>query len=109
MGRVERRQLIRLGRKSGDAYTALRFQAVARLATGRSTRQVAAELDLATSTVVRAADRFLTDGVEGLYDGRRGNGTSKTGERFDRVLVGVLTRTPEDFGWERPTWTRELL
>jgi transposase len=109
MGRIERRRLIRLGRKSGDAYTALRFQAVARLATGRSTPQVAAELDLATSTVVRAADRFLDDGEAGLYDRRRSNGTSKTGEQFERVLVRVLGRTPEDFGWERPTWTRELL
>jgi len=77
MGRVERRQLIRLGRKSGDAYTALRFQAVARLAKGRTTPQVAAELDLATSTLVRAADRFLSDGVEGLYDRRQGNGAHR--------------------------------
>ena len=109
MSRLERRQLVRLGRRSRDPYTCLRFQAVARLGTGRSTPQVATELDLATSTVVRAADRFLTDGIEGLYDQRRGNGTSKTGERFDRVLVRVLACTPEDFGWERPTWTRELL
>ena len=55
MSRPERRQLIRLGRRSGDPYTALRFQAVARLGLGRSTTEVAAELDVATSTVVRAA------------------------------------------------------
>jgi transposase len=109
LGRVERRQLIRLGRESGDAYTALRFQAVARLAAGRSSPQVAAELDLATSTVVRAADRFVADGIDGLYDQRRNNGTSKTGERFDRALTRLLGSTPEDFAWERPTWTRELL
>jgi hypothetical protein len=65
MGRPERRQLIRLGRGSRDAYTALGCQAVAMLGTGRSTPQVAAALDLATSTVVRAADRFLADGIEG--------------------------------------------
>jgi hypothetical protein len=59
MSRVERRQLIRQGRRSGDPYTALRFQAVATLAAGRSTPQVATELDVATSTVVRAADRFV--------------------------------------------------
>ena len=109
MSRVERRQLIRLGRRSGDPYTALRFQAVARLGTGSSTPQVAAELDIATSTVVGAADRFLADGVDGLYDRRRGNGARKADERFDRVLVRLLGRTPQDFGWQRPTWTRELL
>ena len=109
MSRLERRQLIRLGRRSRDAHTALRFQAVARLGTGRSSPQVAADLDLATSTVVRAADRFLADGIAGLYDRRRGNGARKADERFDRVLKRLLGCTPEDFGWERPTWTRELL
>lgn len=109
MSRVERRQLIRLGRRSGDPYTALRFQAVARLGTGSSTPQVAATLEIATSTVIGAADRFLSDGVAGLYDRRRGNGARKADERFDRVLVRLLGCTPQDFGWQRPTWTRELL
>jgi hypothetical protein len=109
MSRVERRQLIRLGRRSDDPYTALRFQAVARLGTGSSTPQVAAALDIATSTVVVAASRFLAAGVAGLYDRRRDNGARKADERFDRVLVRLLGRTPQDFGWQRPTWTRELL
>ena len=109
MSRAERRQLIRLGRRSDDPYTALRFQAVARLGTGSSTPQVAAELDIATSTVVGAADRFLADGVAGLYDRRRGNGERKADERFERVLVRLLGCTPQDYGWQRPTWTRELL
>jgi transposase len=109
MNRVQRRQLIRVGRCSGDPYTALRFQAVARLATGRSTPQVAAELDIATSTVVLAANRFLANGIPGLYDRRRGNGACKADDRFDRALVRMLGRTPLDFGWSRPTWTRELL
>jgi transposase len=109
MSRVERRCLIGMGRRSGDPYTALRFQAVARLATGRSSPQVACELDVAVSTVVRAANRYVADGVAGLYDRRCGNGKRKTDERFDRVLTRVLGRSPEDFGWGRPTWTRELL
>jgi transposase len=109
MSRAERRTLIRLGRRSGDAHTALRFHAVARLATGRSTTRVADELDLAPSTVVSAGSRFVADGVMGLYDRRRGNGKRKADERFERVLVRLLARSPPDFGWQRPTWTRELL
>jgi transposase len=109
MSRVERRQLIRLGRRSHDPYTSLRFQAVAKLGAGRSTPQVAVELDVAISTVVRAADHFLADGIAGLYDRRRGNGACKADDRFDRVLTRLLRSTPEDFGWERFTWTRELL
>jgi len=94
MSRPERRQLIRLGRRSGDPYTALRFQAVARLGLGRSTTEVAAELDVATSTVVRAADRFLADGVEGMYDRRRGNGARKA----SATLTGPKTDGP---AWPR--------
>ena len=109
MSRVERRSLIQLGRRSGDPHTALRFQAVARRAAGRSSVQVANELDVARSTVVSAADRFVRDGVDGLYDRRRSNGRRKTDDCFDRVLVRVLQRTPDAYGWGRPTWTRELL
>jgi transposase len=109
MSRVERRQLVRQGRRSGDPYTALRFQAVASLGAGSSSPQVAAALEIARSTVIGAADRFLSDGVAGLYDRRRGNGARKADERFDCVLVRLLGRTPQDFGWQRPTWTRELL
>jgi transposase len=109
MSRPQRRRLIRLGRRSGEPYTALRFQAVAQLGTGRSIRAVAAELNIAASTVVGAANRFLAEGVAGLYDRRRGNGARKADERFHRVVTRLLGRTPEDFGWRRPTWTRELL
>jgi len=109
MGRVERRRLIRQGRDSGDAHTALRFHAVARLGLGRTAREVAEDLDIAPSTVVGAAHRFLMGGGAALYDRRQGNGERKADERFDGVLVRLLTRSPQDFGWQRPTWTRELL
>ena len=109
MSRVKRRMMIRLGRRSGDLYTALRFQAVARLGRGLSTTQVARELDVATSTVVSAASRFVHEGLAGLYDRRVRNGDRKVDARFEAVLVRVLERSPEHYGWERPTWTRELL
>ncbi len=109
IGRIERRLLVRIGRKSGDPETALRFLAIARLALGRSSRQVAAELDLACSTVVRAARRFVEEGAPGLYDKRRGNGRPKVDGAFRRRVRELLGRTPENFGWFRPTWTRELL
>jgi transposase len=109
MGRVERRLLIKQGRKSGDPATALRFQAVARLALGKGYEAVADELDIGRSTVIRAAGRFLQGGGGALYDQRRFNGEAKVDERFLKGLARVLRQTPEDFGWCRPTWTRELL
>ena len=109
MPRVERRKLIRLGRKSADPDTAMRFLTVAQLASGRSGRHVARELDIARSTVIRTAKRFIFDGVEGLYDQRRSNGETKADVMFRRRVAVLLGRSPEHFGWMRPTWTRELL
>jgi transposase len=82
---------------------------IARLGLGHSTRRVSNDLDVACSTVVKAANRFAVDGVEGLYDRRRGNGVAKTDDAFRRRVAQLLRRTPEDFGWSRPSWTRELL
>jgi len=110
--RPQRRELIRLGRKSGDPDTANRFAAVAKLAApGRTSKsQVARELEVAISTVVSAARRFVLGGVERLYDQRVYNGrVRKIDERFRQHVSAALYQTPPDRGWERPTWTRELL
>ncbi len=87
----------------------LRFLVIARLAVGRSVRQVAEELAVAPSTVSRTAGRFLDEGVAGLYDKRSGNGTTKATNAFIRRVAELLQHSPQDFGWNRPTWTRELL
>jgi len=109
LSRAARRRLIREGRRSGEPHTCLRFQAVAALGAGRSSGKVAEALDLARSTVINAAARYLKFGAEGLYDRRRFNGKTKADARFRKRIEQVLARTPEHFGWNRPTWTRELL
>jgi transposase len=109
MSRPERRRLIRLGRQSGDPATALRFQVVAALGAGRAGVQVARELDVARSTVTTTARRFVDGGTEALYDQRRRNGVAKVDDAFRQRVAMLLLGTPEDLGWSRPTWTRELL
>jgi len=109
IGRAERRHLIQLGRKSDDIETALRFHIVAKLGLRKTSPEVADELDVARSTVVRAAHRFAAEGAAGLYDKRRSNGKPKADAAFRRRVAQLLERTPEHSGWRRPTWTRELL
>ena len=109
MRRPERRELVDLGRKSGDPATALRFHIIAVLGLGKSSPEVAEELAIACSTVVRTAHRFADEGIAGLYDKRCGNGRPKADEGFHRRVANILLRTPEHFGWRRPTWTREIL
>jgi transposase len=109
MSRPARRHLIQLGRRTGDPATAMRFLVVARLALGHRTPRVANDLEIARSTVVKVAHRFAGEGVEGLQDQRRRNGQSKVDVRFRRRVVQLLMWTPDTFGWNRPSWTRELL
>ncbi len=110
--RSKRRELIRLGRKSGDPDTSNRFAAVAKLAAPArpSKSRVARELEVAVSTVVSAAKRWLLGGIEQLYDQRVHNGRArKVDDEFVEMVSAALYETPQDRGWERPTWTRELL
>ena len=109
IGRPMRRHLIKLGRESGDPATALRFHAVSKLGLGQNSPQVSEELNIARSTVVKSAYRFAEEGIEGLYDKRQRNGAAKVDDAFRRRVGELLRGTPEDFGWMRPTWTRELL
>jgi transposase len=109
IGRSERRDLLRLARKSGDLATALRFLIVARLGLRKTSCEVESELGVARATVVRTAHRYAEQGVAGLYDKRSDNGNPKVDDGFRRRVVALLRRTPEDVGWSRPTWTRELL
>ena len=109
MCRIERRLLIRTGRESGDGDTAMRFLIIAHLASGKSGSCVAHDLGAGRSTVTRVEGRFIADGVAGLYDRRRGNGGTKADDPFRRRVTQLLRGSPEDVGWARPTWTRELL
>jgi transposase len=103
------KQLVRMGRRTGDPATAHRFLMVARYGRGWCCSRVAAVLCSAVSTVAAAVHRFMAEGPEGLLDRRAHNGGRKVDARFLAVLKDVLNATPLDFGWERPTWTRELL
>jgi hypothetical protein len=105
----EREELIRMGRNSGDPYTAMRFLVIAKLSDGELPADVARALSVAPSTVSRAASNYRRLGVEGLYDNRRENGEHKVDDAFLAELGVVLLGVPLDFGWDRPTWTRELL
>jgi hypothetical protein len=44
-----------------------------------------------------------------LWDAREDNGPTKLGEHFLATLYRVVRATPRQYGWRRPTWTRELL
>jgi transposase len=92
-----------------NAATRLRYLIVVNVLSGRSARTTADVLKVHNTTVYRVLDRFRAYGEAGLVDGRADNGADKLDEGFLSRLHRVVQQTPQDYGWRRPTWTRELL
>jgi transposase len=98
-----------MARKVRDADTRTRIQIVIHYARGLGCNQIAEALRIAPATAVRVANRFLEDGEGAFVDGRKENGTPKVDEDLLQALSEMMAGCPQDYGWARPTWTRELL
>ena len=107
--RPQWRRLERAARKSRDPKQARRYRIIVLLAKRWSPTQVAEALGCARGTVYNVRRRWMEAGEAGLVDGREDNGWMKVTPEFLKALWQTLQKTPEDFGWSRPTWTRELL
>jgi len=92
-----------------DAGVRVRYLIVINLLNGRSPYRTAEVLRVHNTTVYRVAKRFRAHGEWALWDAREDNGTTKLNEAFLAVLYDVVRGTPTQYGWRRPTWTRELL
>lgn len=104
------KQLIRQARHRGfDAAAMLRLLTVLAVAAGRSRRQAASLFHCAASKVVRAVQRFTRGSFEALRDQRCHNGRRKLSLDYLQRLHAVVDHRADEFGWQRPTWTRESL
>ena len=102
-------RLCRQLRKCRDSKLRTRYLVVINLANGRSAEQTAAAIQVARSSVYRIARRFRVAGEAGLIDRREENGQRKLEEQYLQTLYEVVAASPEQYGWPRPTWTREML
>lgn len=96
-------------RKCRIASVRLRYLMVFNLWEGRSPREIEPILHVHNTTIYRLAKRFSEFGEAALWDGREGNGAGKLSEAFLGILNNVVRSSPQDHGWRRPTWTREIL
>jgi len=96
-------------RRCTHAAVRIRYLVVINLLNGRSARQTAEVLGVHNTTVYRVARRFRAHGEWALWDAREDNGDAKLDETFLATLHRVVRATPTQYGWRRPTWTRELL
>ncbi len=102
-------ELRRWRRWTKDKGLALRIQIVLHAAKGRESRTIAEALGCHRSWVSRVVQRFREEGRPGLLDRREDNGQAKLNEEYLGQLHDVVSRGPPDYGYRRPTWTRELL
>jgi transposase len=96
-------------RRCRNAGVRLRYLMIVNVIHGLSTRKTAEVLGVHHTTVGRVVDRFRCYGEAGLQDGRADNGDDKLSEDYLQRLHTIVSKSPELYGWRRPTWTRELL
>jgi transposase len=104
-----KQRLLQHLRRSRNAGVRQRYLIVINVLNGRSARATAEVLQVHNTTVYRVLARFRAYGEAGLADARADNGAHKLDDDYLNRLYRVVRATPQDYGWRRPTWTRELL
>lgn len=92
-----------------DAGLRTKYLIVIHRLEGRSPTWIARSLKVGRTTVYRVERRYGEEGEAGLFDRRDGNGQRKLTEEYLAQLREVVSGDPSQYGWPRPTWTRELL
>lgn len=92
-----------------DAGWRMRCKVIRNLVRGESPTQIHRVLGCARSHVYDVAGKFALHGVEGLEDGRESNGSPKVTTEYAIIVLAAVAGSPTDHGYERPTWTQELL
>lgn len=104
----EQAHLETLVRRNPDSRLVRRATIVLNAAAGVIRAENARRVRSNVSTVDRVLRRFAVDGVFGLYD-RRSAARERVAPNFLADLAGLVPTSPREHGWERGTWTAELL
>jgi transposase len=109
LSRNERRWLVSEAMHGPNGDWRMRCKIVRNLARGESPATIAAILGCSRSQVYRVAARFLKQGLAGLVDRREDNGEPKVTEEYEWMVLIAVALSPQQYGYQRPTWTQELL
>jgi transposase len=106
----ERDTLQRWARRAKSSQAlAQRCRIVLGCATGKSNKEVAAELGVSQQMVCKWRQRFVADRLDGLADEQRPGAPRRIGdEQIEAVLVATLERQPADAThWSRASMAKE--
>ena len=92
-----------------DAALKMRYLIIVDLMNGQTVAVTVSALQVGRSTVYAVAKRFREDGEAGLVDRRKENGKRKLDDDYLTRLNDIVAGAPQDYGWRRPTGTRETL
>jgi len=109
LARGQRRRVKRLLQKTRSRIEALRARILLLLHEGHEPSAAAAITGCARATVYRTLYRFEELGEEALFDQRQRREPTKVSTAVEGTLVGYIDRSPQALGWQRTTWTLELL
>jgi transposase len=109
LSRPARRRIQKLDRRKPNADLRVRCRVVLKVAAGLSCNAAAREVGCVPSTAVRIVARFQAEGEAALFDHRGENGNRKIDDDALARVRAILTGHPDDHGFERPTWTLEIL
>lgn len=109
LSKRERRWLVSEAMQGEDGDWRMRCKIARNLARGESPTRIATILGCSRSQVYRVAARFLESGLSGLVDRREDNGEAKVTEEYEWTVLIAVAQSPQAYGWQRPTWTQELL
>jgi len=107
--RKMQRWLVSESMRSSDAGLRIRCKIIRNLVRGESPTRIANILAVSRSHVYETAHDFLARGVEGLFDRRADNGEPKVHEAYIATVLEAVAGSPQQHGYQRPTWTQELL
>jgi transposase len=105
----QREMVEQFAKKTQSVVEAQRARIVVLLSDGYPVAKVATVLGCVRSTVYTSLYRFEDEGLEGFKDKRLGGVPRKVTVDVRAKLVDYLDVTPRDFGWQRSSWTLELL
>ena len=108
-GSTVKTALRRLLKKTNDKRLSIRIRIVLMNFGGQKASLIAETGGCSVKTVRRVVNRFVEQGIVGLYDRREDNGDLKLDEVYLGRLKEIVDLSPREFGYLRPTWTRELL
>ena len=107
--RAQRRRIERRLRKTRDQIEATRCRILLLLDADHSVKTIVERIACARATVYRTVYRFEELGEAGLIDQRFQPGARKVTPDLMNYLLSLLELSPRSLGWQRSTWTLELM